>query len=156
MLITETGKEEETVIRLARVGFSRFEGFLQGGFEAWQNAGEQIDMVITIEADEFAMDLPHDTKLQAIDVRKETEFAEGHVKGAINMPLTDLTDTAMIAGLDDDQNLYVYCGGGYRSVIASSLIKKQGIHNLRNIAGGWGSIKEEKKIPTAKDARVLN
>ncbi|HOZ77794.1 MAG TPA: rhodanese-like domain-containing protein [Ferruginibacter sp.] len=156
LLITETGKEEETVIRLARVGFSRFEGFLQGGFEAWQNAGEQIDMVITIEADEFAMDLPHDTKLQAIDVRKETEFAEGHVKGAINMPLTDLTDTAMIAGLDDDQNLYVYCGGGYRSVIASSLIKKQGIHNLRNIAGGWGSIKEEKKIPTAKDARVLN
>ena len=156
LLITETGKEEETVIRLARVGFSRFEGFLQGGFEAWQNAGEAIDMVITIEADEFAMDLPHDTKLQAIDVRKETEFAEGHVKGAINMPLTDLTDTAMIAGLDDDQNLYVYCGGGYRSVIASSLIKKQGIHNLRNIAGGWGSIKEEKKIPTAKDARVLN
>jgi hydroxyacylglutathione hydrolase len=156
LLITETGKEEETVIRLARVGFSNFEGYLSGGFEAWQNAGEPIDMVITIEADEFAMDIPHDTKLQAIDVRKETEFAEGHVKGAINMPLSDLTDTAMIAGLDDDQNLYVYCAGGYRSVIASSLIKKQGIHNLRNIVGGWGKIKEESKIPTEKDASVLN
>lgn len=156
LLVTEPGKEEETVIRLARVGFSKFEGYLEGGFEAWENAGESIDMVITIEADEFAMDIPHDTKLQAIDVRKETEFADGHVKGAINMPLSDLTDTAMIAGLDDDQNLYVYCAGGYRSVIASSLIKKQGIHNLRNIAGGWGSIKEEKKIPTEKDASVLN
>lgn len=156
LLVTEPGKEEETVIRLARVGFSKFEGYLEGGFEAWENAGESIDMVITIEADEFAMDIPYDTKLQAIDVRKETEFADGHVKGAINIPLSDLTDTAMIAGLDDDQNLYVYCAGGYRSVIASSLIKKQGIHNLRNIAGGWGSIKEEKKIPTEKDASVLN
>lgn len=156
LLVTESGKEEETVIRLARVGFSKFEGYLQGGFEAWENAGEPIDMVITIEADEFAMDIPHDTKLQAVDVRKETEFADGHVKGAINIPLSDLTDTAMIAGLEDDQNLYVYCAGGYRSVIASSLIKKQGIHNLRNIAGGWGSIKEEKKIPTEKDASVLN
>ena len=156
LLVTEPGKEEETVVRLARVGFSNFEGYLDGGFEAWKNAGGQTDLVITIEPDELAMDLPHDTKLQAIDVRKETEFAEGHVKGAINMPLSDLTDTAMIAGLDDDQNLYVYCGGGYRSVIASSLIKKQGIHNLRNIAGGWGKIKEEKKIPTEKDASVLN
>lgn len=156
LLVTEPGKEEETVIRLARVGFSNFEGYLDGGFEAWQSAGEQIDIVITIEADEFAMDIPHDGKLQAIDVRKETEFAEGHVKDAINMPLSNLTDMAMIAGLDDDQNLYVYCGGGYRSVIAASLIKKQGIHNLRNIAGGWGKIKEEKKIPVEKDASVLN
>jgi hydroxyacylglutathione hydrolase len=156
LLVTEPGKEEETVVRLARVGFSNFEGYLNGGFDAWATAGEMVDLIITIEADEFAIDLPHDTKLQAIDVRKETEFAEGHVKDAINMPLSDLTDTAMIAGLDDGQNLYVYCGGGYRSVIASSLIKKQGIHNLRNIAGGWGKIKEEKKVPTEKDASVLN
>jgi hydroxyacylglutathione hydrolase len=156
LLVTEKGKEEETVVRLARVGFSKFEGYLDGGFEAWQNAGEAIDLIINVEPDEFAMDIPHDDKLQAVDVRKETEFAEGHVKGAINMPLSDLTDTAMIGGLDDDQNLYVYCGGGYRSVIASTLIKRQGIHNLRNIAGGWSRIKEEKKIPTAKDASVLN
>jgi rhodanese-related sulfurtransferase len=62
----------------------------------------------------------------------------------------------MIAGLDDDQNLYMYCGGGYRSVIATSLIKKQGIHNLRNVLGGWAKIKEEKRIPTEKDISVLN
>ena len=156
LLLTEPGKEEETVVRLARVGFSNFEGYLDGGFDAWEKAGEQIDLIINVEPDEFAMDIPHDTKLQAIDVRKETEFAEGHVKGAINMPLSDLTDTAMLAGLDDDQNLYMYCGSGYRSVIASSLVKKQGIHNLRNIAGGWARIKEEKKIAVEKDVSVLN
>jgi glyoxylase-like metal-dependent hydrolase (beta-lactamase superfamily II)/rhodanese-related sulfurtransferase len=156
LLITEPGREEETVVRLARVGFSTFEGFLKGGFDAWVAAKEPIDMIISIEADEFAMDLPHDTKLLAVDVRKENEFAEGHVKGAVNMPLNDLTDTAMIAGLEEDQNIYVYCGGGYRSVIAASLIKKQGVHNLRNIEGGWAKIKEEKRIPSEKDISVLN
>ncbi len=156
LLVTEPGKEEETVVRLARVGFSNFEGHLKGGFEAWATAGEPIDMVISIEADEFAMDIPHDKNLLAVDVRKENEYAEGHVKGAINIPLNDLTDSAMIAGLDDGQNLYMYCGGGYRSVIASSLIKKQGVHNLRNVLGGWAKIKEEKRIGTEKDVSVLN
>jgi len=156
LLVTEPGKEEETVIRLARVGFSNFEGYLKGGFDAWSKAGEPIDMVINIEADELAMDIPHDKNLLAVDVRKENEYAEGHVKGAVNIPLNDLTDSAMIAGLDDDQNLYMYCGGGYRSVIATSLIKKQGIHNLRNVLGGWTKIKEEKRIPTEKDVSVLN
>ncbi len=156
LLVTEKGKEEETVVRLARVGFSQFEGYLDGGFETWKNAGETIDMIINVEADEFAMDIPHDNKLQAVDVRKENEYAEGHVKNAINVPLNELTDTAIIAGLDDEHNLYVYCGGGYRSVIASSLIKRQGIHNLRNIAGGWAKIKQEEKIPVEKDASVLN
>lgn len=156
LLVTEPGKEEETVVRLARVGFSNFEGYLKGGFEAWAKAGEPIDMVISIEADEFAMDIPHDKNLLAVDVRKENEYAEGHVKGAINIPLNDLTDSAMIAGLDDGQNLYMYCGGGYRSVIASSLIKKQGVHNLRNVLGGWAKIKEEKRIGTEKDISVLN
>ncbi|MBL0357581.1 MAG: MBL fold metallo-hydrolase [Chitinophagaceae bacterium] len=156
LLVTGPGREEETVVRLARVGFSNFEGYLDGGFDAWAKAGEAIDLVINIEADEFAMDIPHDKNLLAVDVRKENEFAEGHVKGAVNMPLNDLVDTAMIAGLDDDQNLYVYCGGGYRSVIASSLIKKQGVHNLRNVTGGWAKIKEEKRIATEKDISVLN
>lgn len=156
LLIAEEGKEEEAVIRLARVGFSNMAGFLKGGFSAWQKAGEPIDMIINIETDELAMDLPHDTNMLVVDVRKENEYAEGHVKDAINMPLGDMTDMAMIAGFEENQNLYIYCGGGYRSVIASSLIKKQGIHHLRNIEGGWSKIKEEKRIKTAKDASVLN
>ena len=156
MLVTEKGMEEETVIRLARVGFSKFEGYLNGGFEAWQQAGEKVDMIINVEADELAMDIPFDTNLQVVDVRKELEFADGHVKDAINMPLADMTDIALIAGFEENQNLYLHCGGGYRSVIACSLVKKQGLHNVRNIAGGWAKIKEEKTIKIEKDPSVLN
>ena len=156
LLVTEKGKEEETVIRLARVGFSTIEGFLKGSFDAWQTAGEKVDMIITIEADELAMDILHDPNLQVVDVRKEIEYADGHVKSAINMPLADMTDMAMIAGFEETQNLYLHCGGGYRSVIACSLLKKQGLHNIRNIAGGWAKIKEEPRIKTEKDASVLN
>jgi rhodanese-related sulfurtransferase len=148
--------EEETVTRLARVGFSKMEGYLKGGFAAWEKAGENVDLIINVEADELAMDIPFDDHLQVVDVRRETEFAEGHVKGAINLPLTDLTNIALIAGLEENQNLYVHCAGGYRSVIASSILKKEGIHNLRNVVGGWDKIKEEKKIKIEIDASVLN
>ena len=156
LLVTEKCKEEETVIRLARVGLSAIEGFLKGSFDAWQKAGEKVDMIITIEADELAMDIPHDPNLQVVDVRKEIEYADGHIKAAINMPLADMTDMAMIAGFEETQNLYLHCGGGYRSVIACSLLKKQGLHNIKNIAGGWAKIKEETRIKTEKDASVLN
>ncbi len=156
LLITDEGKEEETVIRLSRVGFSKMVGYLKGGFKAWQKAGEKIDMIIDVEADELAMDLPHDPNLQVVDVRRETEFADGHVKDAINMPLNDMIDVALIAGFEDHQNIYVHCGSGYRSVIACSLMKAQGLHNIRNVAGGWASIKEQPTIKTAKDPSVLN
>ena len=156
LLVTDKGKEEETIVRLARVGFSNFAGYLDGGYETWVNAGERIDMIISIEADELAMDLPFDKNLLAVDVRKEIEYAEGHIKDAINMPLNDMTDVALLAGLEEDQNIYVYCGGGYRSMIASSLMKRQGIHNLRNVEGGWAKIKEQKKIPTQKDISIMN
>lgn len=156
ILVTEAGKQEETVVRLARVGFSKIEGYLDGGFDAWQNAGEKVDMIINVEADELAMDLPHDPNLQVVDVRRETEFADGHVKNAINTPLNEMTDNALLASFEDHQNLYVHCGGGYRSVIACSLMKSHGIHNLRNITGGWQTIKEEKTIQTAKEPSLLN
>ena len=156
LLITTPGMEEETVIRLARVGFDNVEGFLKGGFDAWRNAGEKIDLVIDVEADELAMDLPFDEKLLVVDVRKPNEFVEGHVKDSLNIPLSEMTDVAQIAHLEEDQNIYVHCAGGYRSVIAASLLKQQGYHNLRNVLGGWAKIKEQENIPTEKDASVLN
>jgi hydroxyacylglutathione hydrolase len=156
ILVTAPGMEEETVVRLSRVGFDKMQGYLKGSFDAWKAAGEKVDMIINIEADELAMDIPHDDHLVVVDVRRETEFADGHVKGAQNIPLTEMTDVATIANFEDDQNLYVHCAGGYRSVIASSLIKRQGVHNLRNVLGGWGKIKEEKGITIEKDASVLN
>ncbi|TDH26243.1 MBL fold metallo-hydrolase [Segetibacter sp. 3557_3] len=156
ILVTEPGKERETIVRLARVGISNIHGYLEGGFEAWVNAGETIDIIIDVEADELAMDIPFDPNLVVMDVRKEVEFADGHVKGAVNLPLADLKDPASMANINDNDNLYVHCGGGYRSVIAISLLKRQGIHNLRNVLGGWSKIKDEERIETEKDASVLN
>lgn len=156
ILVCETGKEKETVTRLARVGFSKMIGYLEGGMDAWRAAGEEVDMIIDVEADELAMDLPFDENLVVVDVRRPTEFADGHVKNALNLPLNEMTDTAIMAQLEEDQNIYVHCAGGYRSVIAASLLKRQGIHNLRNVLGGWGKIKEQEKIETEKEKSVLN
>ncbi|MGZ5189877.1 MAG: MBL fold metallo-hydrolase [Flavisolibacter sp.] len=156
IIITEPGKEKETIIRLARVGFDKVQGYVDGGFEAWKNAGEETDMIIDVEADELAMDIPFDDRLVVVDVRKPVEFADGHVKNALNIPLNDMTDPANMALLEEDQNIYVHCQGGYRSVIATSLLKRQGIHNLRNITGGWNKIKEKDKIQKEKESSVLN
>ena len=156
VLVTEPGKEKETIIRMARVGFDKVVGYLNGGFDAWKNAGEPIDMIIDVEADELMMDIPHDKNLVVVDVRRPTEFADGHLKNALNLPLNDLVDPAMIANLEEEQNLYVHCAGGYRSIIASSLLKRQGMHNLRNVLGGWGKIKEQEKAEIVKEASVLN
>ncbi|HLY69763.1 MAG TPA: MBL fold metallo-hydrolase [Puia sp.] len=156
ILVTEQGKEKESVVRLARVGFDKMQGYLKGGFEAWKNSGEIFDLIINVEADELAMDIPFDEHLVIIDVRREPEFADGHIKNAFNIPLNEMNDMARIATLEEHQNLYVHCGGGYRSVIAASLLKRQGIHNLRNISGGWDKIKEQKGIEIEKEKSVLN
>jgi hydroxyacylglutathione hydrolase len=156
ILITDAGKEKETIIRLARVGFDKVQGYVAGGFEAWQQAGEPCDMLINVEPDELMMDMPHDAKLVVVDVRRPAEFADGHLKDALNIPLSDMTDPAMLASLEEDQNFYVHCAGGYRSVIAASLIKRQGIHNIRNVLGGWSQIKEQEKATIEKEKSMLN
>ena len=156
LLVCPAGKEEETVIRLSRVGFDKMHGYLKGGFETWKNAGEKTDMIIEVEADELMMDIPHDPNLLVVDVRRQTEYADGHLKNAVNMPLNEMTDVLHLAQFEDSQNLYVHCAGGYRSVIASSLLKRQGIHNLRNVLGGWEAIKQQQAVCIVKEASVLN
>ena len=156
LLVTEPGKEKESIIRLARVGFDKVQGYLDGGFETWKNAGEKIDMIIDVEADELIIDALYDENMIVLDVRRPTEFADGHLADAKNLPLIDMTDPASMADIEENQNLYVHCGGGYRSVIASSLLKRQGIHNLRNIVGGWNAIKELEKVKIVKEKAVLN
>ena len=156
LLIAPKGKEEETIIRLARVGFDKMSGYLKDGFNTWKKAGEKVDMIISVEADELMMDIPHDPKLLVIDVRREAEFADGHLKDAENFPLSEMTDVLKLAQFEENQNLYIHCAGGYRSVIASSLLKRQGINNLRNIEGGWEAIKAMDKAVIVKEASVLN
>jgi hydroxyacylglutathione hydrolase len=156
VLVTRPGEEKDSVVRLARVGFDKVKGFLDGGFAAWMDAGEPIDMIIDVEADELAMDIPFDENLLVLDVRRETEFADGHIRDAVNLPLQELVDPGSMAILEERHNLYVHCGGGYRSVIAASLLKRQGFHNLRNVTGGWGKIKDQKGIEVVKEKSVLN
>ncbi|MCE3281587.1 MAG: fold metallo-hydrolase [Chitinophagaceae bacterium] len=156
VLVTDPGMERESITRLARVGFDKIEGYLEGGFEAWKAAGETVDLVIDVEADEMLMDIPFDDHMVIMDVRKETEFADGHVKDAVNVPLNTLTDPGMMANIDDTDNVYVHCAGGYRSVIAASMLKRQGIHNIRNVLGGWGEIKKLEKFEIEKNVAALN
>ena len=156
VMVTETGKEKESVVRLGRVGFDKISGCLSGGFDTWKKAGEEIDMIVNVEPDELAMDLPFDDNLIVIDVRKPNEFAEGHITGAMNIPLSEITDLGSRIQIDEDDNLYVHCSAGYRSVIASSLLKRQGIHNLRNVLDGWNKIKELEKIKIVREKSILN
>ena len=156
MLVTDPGMEKETIVRLARVGFNKVLGYLQGGFEAWKKSGEAVDVIIDIEPDELMMDIPFDDKLVVLDVRRPTEFADGHILDAVNLPLNEMNDPGSMANINEDQNLYVHCSAGYRSVIAASLLKRQGIHNLRNVTGGWNKIKELEKVEIVREKSVLN
>ena len=156
LLVAEPGKEKEAIVRLARVGFENIEGFLNGGFETWKNASEKIDMIVDVEADELLMDKGFDSHLVVLDVRKPTEFVDGHLPDAVNLPLSSMIDPGNMATIEESQNLYVHCAGGYRSIIASSLLKRQGIHNLRNVLGGWTKIKEQKNVVIIKEPETLN
>ena len=154
VLVTEAGKEKESLTRLARVGIDNVQGYLQGGYEAWHSYGERMDLIIDIDPDELAMDIPHDNLLEVIDVRKPSEFDAGHVKGASNFPVETLMDPLNVAMIDDCNNLYVHCAGGYRSVIAASLLKREGYHNIRNVVGGFAKIKLEKGIEIVQSEKV--
>jgi rhodanese-related sulfurtransferase len=156
ILIAEAGKEAESIGLLAGAGFTCIEGFLKGGFEAWKAAGEEIDMIINVDAAEMAMDIPFDENLVILDVRRPVEYAEGHVENAVNIPLSDLSDPGNLVQLEERDNLYIHCARGYRSVIAASLLKQQGYNNLRNISGGWEFIRHTKGIKIVKETSALN
>jgi hydroxyacylglutathione hydrolase len=147
ILVTEEGKEEESVVRLSRVGLDKVKGFLKGSYEAWKNANKPIDMIIDIEPDEFVMDTKFDEKMLIIDVRKQNEYDNGHVESAQLLTLSDLTNPLFMSRIDEDNNVYVHCAGGYRSVIACSLMKKEGYQNIRNVLGGYAKIKEIEDAP---------
>lgn len=139
LLITDPGREEEVVTRLARVGYDFAFGYLKGGFEAWKNSGKEVDTIESISATEFNKRLNNE-KLEVIDVRKPGEYQSEHVKDALNLPLDFLNDH--LAEFKKDRNLYLHCAGGYRSVIAASILKARGWDKLVNIEGGFKAIAE--------------
>ena len=139
LLITAPGREEEAVTRLSRVGFDKTYGYLDGGIDAWKNAGKEMDSLSSISAETFE-GLLANPSTPVFDVRKENEFATMHVENAINTPLSFLNNH--LAQFPSEETFYVHCAGGYRSVIAASILKSRGIHNLADVAGGFGAIKQ--------------
>lgn len=144
LLVTEEGREEEVITRLARVGYDYTIGFLKGGFKAWKAAGKEVDKIKSITANMFSRILQGD-KILVLDVRKPGEYISEHVEGSVNVPLDNINDH--VASLDKDQTYYVHCAGGYRSMIFNSILKARGFDNLVDINGGFNAIKQAGSIP---------
>ena len=136
-LVTEAGQEEEAITRLARVGYDGVVGYLEGGFESWDKSENEIDQIESISADQFA-ELATDKKVNTIDVRKPTEFESEHLESVISAPLHELNQHMSV--FKTGENNYIHCAGGYRSMIAASILKSRGIHNVIDIAGGYNAI----------------
>lgn len=144
LIVADEGREHEIVTRLARVGYDNALGYLKHGFKAWVQAGKDVDTVESIPATELARRMKKHT-LNIIDVRKPGEFAAEHVDGALSTPLDYLNDH--LAEIDKNKEVYVYCAGGYRSMIACSILKARGWNNLVDVAGGFKAIAETPDIP---------
>jgi len=138
LLIVDEGQEEEAVIRLSRVGFDNVIGILDGGMKGWSESGKEIDTIKTINAEGLEKEMNADSALAVFDVRKSEEFTAEHIKEAKHTALDSLNDH-----LDEyptEGEFYIHCAGGYRSVIAHSILKAHGIHNGIDVLGGYGAI----------------
>lgn len=137
VLVTEVGKEEETVTRLSRVGFDNLVGHLQGGFDAWKKAGKEVDTVNRITADQFKTQVKiGESKI--IDIRKQSEYSAEHIEEAFNKPLADIND--WIKDINPKEHFFMHCAGGYRSMIAASILQARGFRNFSEIEGGFNAI----------------
>ena len=144
LLITEEGREEESVIRLARVGYDHAIGYLEGGFEAWKKSGKEIDKINSIPANEFSNIYKKDNNVSILDVRKTGEYQSEHIIDAINLPLDYINEG--ISSIDKNKTYYVHCAGGYRSMIYTSILKSRGYENLINIEGGYQAIVSDEGV----------
>lgn len=140
LLVTEEGREEEVVTRLARVGYDFCIGYLKGGFEAWKKAGEEVDTIQSVDADQLADSIKNDPTAVILDVRKKSEYFSEHIIDAENAPLDFINES--MAQIDKKKTYYVHCAGGYRSMIFVSTLKARGFENLIDVKGGFKAIKE--------------
>lgn len=139
LLVADEDRLQEVLTRLSRVGFDHVIGYLKGGFEAWKAAGKEIDSLENISADELAR-LYRENETSIVDVRKPGEYEAEHISCAVSAPLDEIN--AYLAAFDEGKTHYVHCLGGYRSVIAISILKSRGIHNVVDVLGGYKAIQE--------------
>lgn len=139
LLVTDEGREEEAVTRLSRVGFDNQLGHLKGGFKAWMDAGKEADTVDRISAEKFASTVQIG-KDKVVDLRKESEYTAEHVEDAYNKPLSFIND--WIKDINPQEHFYIHCAGGYRSMIAASILQARGYRNFTEIDGGYKAISQ--------------
>lgn len=144
LLIAEPGTEEEAVTRLSRVGYDFVIGYLEGGVDAWKNAGKETDSIISITAEKLAGIIAEDANAPVLDVRKKSEYLSEHILTAENAPLDNVNDAMSM--IDKDKTYYVHCAGGYRSMIFTSIMRARGFDNLVDVQGGFKAIKETEKF----------
>jgi hydroxyacylglutathione hydrolase len=142
LIITEPGREEEVVTRLARVGYDYCIGFLEGGFEAWQRSGQEVDMIQQVDVNQLQGLVAQGANV--LDVRKKSEYHSEHVVDAENAPLDFINDS--MQQINKDKTYYVHCAGGYRSMIFISTLRARGYDNLVDVKGGFKAIKESEKF----------
>ena len=144
LIVTDPGREEEVIIRLARVGYDYCIGYLDGGIDAWKKAGKETDTIKSISFDELAEVVTKNKDAHILDVRKKSEYDSEHVVNAENAPLDFINDS--MAQINRKETYYVHCAGGYRSMIFVSTLRARGFDNLVDIKGGFKEMKESKKF----------
>lgn len=146
LLITKDGEEEESLIRLSRVGFDHVIGYLKGGIESWIASGLETDYVNRISATKFK-EIYDNEHPQVIDIRKESEFESEHVKDSVNLPLANINE--WIQNINPANHFVIHCAGGYRSMIASSILQARGYRNFTEVEGGFNAIRKE-EVPVTQ------
>ena len=140
ILVCSQGTEAILIKRFELLGYTQVKGYLQGGFSTWSDADQKIDLIIEVEVDELAMDIPFDEYLMVLDIRAEEVYDKGHIKDAIHLPLIEFGDPGSMSELDEHFNIYIIDDLGKQLLLAASVLKKQGIHNIRIVKDGWDAV----------------
>ena len=144
LLVTEPGKEEECMIRLSRVGYDNTIGYLEGGFASWEQAGKETDSLKRITGEQLE-EMLQTADLPLFDVRKKSEFDSEHLLNSVNIPLNQLN--TKLDSFPKDKSFVIYCAGGYRSMIAASILKQRGFDNFIDVSGGFNEIAKTTQLP---------
>ena len=144
LIVADEGREQEIITRLARVGYDSAIGFLKGGFNAWKNAGKDVETINNISVETFAKEEQKNPDINILDVRKKSEYDSEHIVNALNAPLDYINDKMIL--IDKNKTYYVHCAAGYRSMIFASILKARGYNNLINVDGGFDAVKKSEKF----------
>jgi rhodanese-related sulfurtransferase len=157
LFVLDTNVAKETLAYFKEAGFTNIKGALHGGFDTWKNNDQIIDMTIQVEPDELAMDIPFDEFLMPLDIREEIAFNTSHIKNSVSLPLSEFMDPGSMSELDEHFNIYIISENGTSNTLAASILKKQGIHNIRVVMDGWEGVqflKEQFSFENIKKAKL--